>query len=71
MLQTMMKPSITKSHSGSAGETQIDEEKKSEMTETREERLEHLCAMLMTFPGMRDLVGPKIFKEAMNLLGRT
>lgn len=66
-----MNPYTTKTPSGSDAETQIDEKKKPATTETREEKLEHLCAMLMMFPGMCDFVGPKIFKEAMDLLGRT
>lgn len=38
-------------------------------TESRIDDLEHACSMLITFPGMREFVGGRIFDEVTGLLG--
>jgi hypothetical protein len=44
-----------------------------EMTKQRQDQriddLEHACAMLVTFPGMRKFVGNRIYNEVADLLG--
>lgn len=46
-----------------------EQTKKSQTTDERINDLEHACAMLVTFPKMREFVGDRIFYEVVELLG--
>lgn len=46
-----------------------EQTKKPQTKDERIDDLAHACAMLVTFPGMREFVGSQIFEEVTELLG--